>query len=200
VTVRNNILKTAQELFFRKGIRNVSLDEIASSLKISKKTIYEYFENKDEIVLELVKNHLKQHKEIIEELIGKSENIVEEAMSIVQCSSEMMNHINPAVFDDLKTVYPKAWNYLEEFKQNFVMDTLTKQLEKGQKQGLIRKDINIKLMAYLRLLQINLIFETDILKKFNVTFNELQNQMTKQFLYGITTDKGRKILEKYDQQ
>jgi len=187
-------------LFFRKGIRNVSLDEIASSLKISKKTIYEYFENKDEIVLELVKSHLKQHKEIIEDLIRKSENIVEEAMAIVQCSSEMMNHINPAVFDDLKTVYPKAWNHLEEFKQNFVMDTLTKQLEKGQKQGLIRKGINIKLMAYLRLLQINLIFETDILKKFNITFNELQNQMTKQFLYGITTDKGRKILEKYDQQ
>jgi len=199
MSTKKNILSSAQELFFKKGIRNVTLDEIASKLKISKKTIYEQFENKDEIVFELVKSHLKHHKEVIEKLIEKSDNIIEETLSIVQCSSEMMNHINPVLFEELQTLYPKAWNYLEEFKKTFIMQTLIKGLEKGQKQGLIRKDINIKLMAYLRLLQINLLFQTNILKEFDITFNELQNQLTKQFLYSITTDKGRKILEKYIQ-
>jgi AcrR family transcriptional regulator len=200
MSTKKNILSSAQELFFKKGIRNVTLDEIASKLKISKKTIYDHFENKDEIVFELVKSHLKHHREVIEKLIEKSDNIIEETLSIVQCSSEMMNHINPILFEDLQTLYPKAWNYFEEFKKTFIMENLIKGLEKGQKQGLIRKDINIKLMAYLRLLQINLLFQTNILKEFDITFNELQNQLTKQFLYSITTEKGRKILRKYTQE
>lgn len=199
MSVKQNIISAAQELFFSKGIRRVTVDEIASKLKISKKTFYEHFENKDEVVYELVKHHLKTHKEKIEELIKKSDNIIEQTLSLVTCSSEMMKSINPVVFEDLKTFYPKAWKYLEEFKKNFIMDTIIKELEKGQKQGLIRKNINIKLMAYLRLLQINLLFETDVLEKFNISFDELQKLLTTHFLYGISTEKGIKILEKYIQ-
>ncbi|GIV27805.1 MAG: TetR family transcriptional regulator [Bacteroidia bacterium] len=195
MNVKDNILSAAQELFFKKGIKSVTVDDIAAKLKISKKTIYETFENKDAIVFELVKAHLNHHKELIEKLIEQSDNIIEETMNVVRCSSEMMNHINPVVFEDLKTYYPKVWKYLEDFKASFIMQTIIKGLEKGQKQGLIRKDINIKLIAYLRLLQINLLFETDILEKFNLTFNELQNQLTKHFLYGIATEKGIKIIQ-----
>lgn len=198
MNVKHNILSAAQELFFRRGIKSVTLDDIASKLKISKKTIYENFENKDTIVFELVKAHLSHHKEEIQKLIEKSDNIIEETMNIVQCSSEMMNHINPVVFEDLKTYYPKVWKYLEEFKSSFIMQTIIKGLEKGQRQGLIRKDINIQLIAYLRLLQINLLFETDILQKFNLSFNELQNQLTKHFLYGIATEKGIKIIQQFE--
>lgn len=200
MSVKKNILAAAQELFFKKGIRKVTIDEIAVKLKMSKKTIYEHFENKDTIVFELVKSHLKTHKKEIESRIKKSSNVIEETLSIVQCSSEMMNHINPVLFEDLKTSYPKAWNYLEEFKKSFIMNLITRELEKGQKQGLIRKDINIKLMAYLRLLQINILFETDILKEFNMNFYELQHQLTRHFLYGIVTEKGMNLIQKYDKQ
>ncbi len=198
--VKEHILAAAQALFFKKGIRSVSVDEIASALKMSKKTIYEYFKNKDDIVLELVKSHIHFHQKEIEKLIKKSDNIIEETLAIVKCSSEMMEQINPNVFEDLKTTYPKAWNYLEEFKKTFIIATITKGLQKGQKQRLIRKDINVKLMAYLRLIQINLLFQTDILREFNMSVNELQNQLTKHFLYGIATEKGIKIIEKHQKK
>lgn len=197
-TIKENILKAAQSLFFKKGIRNVSVDEIATELKISKRTIYKYFENKDDIVFQLVKKHLEHHKTEILKLMKEANNIIEETMSIVECSSEMMNHINPVVFEDLKTFYPKSWYYLEEFKKDFVLSSITKGLIKGQKQGIIRKDINIKLMAYLRLSQINLLFDSTLLKEFNISFNELQHQLTKQFLYGICTEKGIKLIQKYE--
>jgi len=200
MSVKQNILSAAQELFFSKGIKRVTVDEIVSKLKISKKTFYEHFKNKDEVVYELVKQHLEIHKEKIKEITKKSDNIIEQTLSIVTCSSEMMKSINPILFEDLKIFYPKVWKYIEEFKRKFIMEILIKELEKGQKKGLIRKNINVKLMAYLRLLQINLLFETDVLEKFNITFDELQKQLTTHFLYGISTEKGIKILEKYIQQ
>lgn len=199
-STKEKILQVAQELFFKKGIRAVTIDDIASHIKVSKRTIYMHFENKDDIVFDLVKHHLRIHREKIEEIIAKSHNIIEETMAIVKCSSEMMENINPSVFNDLKIFYPQAWNYLENFKKEFIIDTITKGLKKGQKQGLIRKDINVNLMAYLRLLQINLLFETDILQQFKITFHELQNQLTHHFLYGICTDKGIKTLKKYDHE
>ncbi len=194
--ITENIIKVSQELFFKKGIRPVTLDEIAEQLKISKKTIYQHFENKDEIVFHIVKEHLHLHKKRIEEIINDSDNIIQEALEIVKCSSKMMEQINPLVFSDLKLFYPKAWEYFENFKKQFIIKTITKSLEKGIKQGLIRKDINVKLIAHLRLQQINLLFETDILQQFDITFNELQNQLTRQFLYGIATRKGIKVLDK----
>lgn len=196
--VKEKILSSAQELFFKRGIRAVTIDDIARHIKISKRTIYKYFENKDEIVFTLVKNHLHLHQKEIEKIMANNHNIIEATLAIVKHSSDMMNQITPVVFSDLKTFYPKVWKYFENFKKDFIIQTITKGLKKGQKQGLIRKDINVKLIAYLRLLQINLIFEADMLQEFNITLAELQNQLTKHFLYGIATSKGIKILKKYE--
>lgn len=195
--IKEKILKGAEELFFKYGIKNITMDEIAKHLGMSKKTIYLYFKDKDEIVHFLILDKIEEDKCIFGKTHTESENIVVEAFAVMKNIREVMGHVNPILFYELAKFYPKTWEKFNEFKRDFIRVNLESSLRKGQQQGLVRRDININILSTTRLETIDMSFNTQIFPtdKFNLV--DVHVALTEHFLYGICTLKGHKLINKY---
>jgi len=103
------ILKGAEQLFFKYGIKNVTMDDIAKHLSVSKKTIYQYFKDKDTMIHNLVELTLKEDKCIIQKSQSESTNVVHEVFNLMENMREFFSKINPILFYELNKYYPETW-------------------------------------------------------------------------------------------
>lgn len=196
---RERILIAARELFFKYGIKSITMDDFAKHLGISKKTIYQFFANKDEIVNTLTKEHLVEHRCQFEESAKSSKNAIEEIMEMMKHTSVIFTQMNPNVFYDMQKYHPESWGYFKDFKDQCIMGAVEENLQKGIQQHLYRKDIDVKIMAKLRIEQVEMamnpaVFSPDV---FNLSI--VQVALLDHFLHGITTLKGHKLINKYKQ-
>jgi AcrR family transcriptional regulator len=191
------IMLGAQELFFRYGIKAITMDDIAKHLSMSKKTIYQYFKEKDEIVMNLMNEKIKEDEREFGKLHAEAANIVDEMFGIMKCLSDSIGKVNPVLFYELQKFYPEAWKRFRQFKESFIRQHVEDTLKRGQEQGHVRLDINIPILARLRMEQIESGFNQEIFPtdKFNVL--DVQMAMVDHFLYGICTLKGHKLINKY---
>lgn len=195
--VKQHIIGKAEELFLKYGIKSVTMDDIARELAISKKTIYQYFTDKNEIVNRVVHIYLEREKETMAEARRSAEDIIEECFLLSRCLRENHIRINPVVFWDMKKYYQKAWNLYQEYKNEIFFESIRQTLEKGIREGYFRESINPEILALLRLEQIQLIFNEDIFPRHKFNLYEIQEQLYNHFMYGLLTEKGKQAFEQY---
>lgn len=197
MTPEEKILKGAQELFFKYGIRSVTMDDIAKNLGMSKKTIYQYFKEKEEIIHSLIKCDVDNHQCAFRMIHEETGNVVEEVFEMMKRMAEIFGKVNPLMFYELQRYYPQTWKLVKDFKTNFVQKMVESSLEKGKKDGLVRQDVNVKVLARLRMEKIEMAFNPNIYPpdKFNVV--DVQLSLAEHFLYGVCTLKGHKLINKY---
>ncbi|MFW5774122.1 MAG: TetR/AcrR family transcriptional regulator, partial [Tangfeifania sp.] len=147
--IQDRILDEATRQFFQYGIRNVTMDGIAEGLGMSKRTVYETFKDKSELVHACLEKLKNQHKKRNQEIISSTQNVIETIFLFMQEGIKAMNAINPVFFRDMKKFYPKKWNCLEEENEQEVFNLSTELLQKGMKEGFFREDINIPIVAKL---------------------------------------------------
>ncbi|WP_184550359.1 TetR/AcrR family transcriptional regulator [Mucilaginibacter sp. FT3.2] len=191
------IIHGGEELFLQAGIKSVTMDDIARHLGMSKKTIYQFFKDKNELVTALTKKKLKEDEEQMLEFISKSANVIEEMMNMTKCSEEMFSRINPIVIHDLQKYHPEAWGEFQKFKSEVLVSTLEELLTKGIKQGYIRPEIDVKIVARMRVNTVELGFNTTIFPVAEFNTWKIQVQFLDHFNYGICTLKGYKLLNQY---
>ncbi|MGZ3752629.1 MAG: TetR/AcrR family transcriptional regulator [Mucilaginibacter sp.] len=191
------IILGGEELFFKAGIRSVTMDDIAKHLGMSKKTIYQFFKDKNELVMALVKMKLQEDEDQMSAIINKSGNVIEEMINMMKCSEEIFSRINPIVIHDLQKYHPDAWKQFQSFKADVIVRTLEDLLTKGVKQGYIRSDIDVKIMARMRVAQVEMGFNTDLFPHAEFNMWKVQQQFLEHFNYGICTLKGYKLLNEY---
>jgi AcrR family transcriptional regulator len=191
------IILGSEELFLSTGIKSVTMDDIARHLGMSKKTIYQFFKDKNELVIALVKKKLQEDEDQVSEIISKSGNVIEEMINMMKCSEEIFSRINPIVIHEMQKYHPEAWQHFQNFKSGVLVHTLEELLSKGIKQGYIRPEIDVKILAKMRVNQVELGFNTSIfpVAEFNVW--KVQQQFNEHFNYGICTLKGYKLLNQY---
>jgi AcrR family transcriptional regulator len=173
------------------------MDDIASHLGMSKKTIYLSFEKKEDILKEIIICRLKENQQMMEAISKKSENIVAEIISMMKHMSDLFSKINPLFFYEIKKYQPEIWKIFSEFRNRFVIGMLEKAIQKGKKQGLIRKDIDEKIISVLRIEEMEMGFDPEIFPPSRFNLLHVQLSLTEHFLYGICTLKGHKLINKY---
>lgn len=196
---KERIISGAQELFHKYGIRTVTMDDIAKHLGMSKKTIYKYFKDKDDLVITKTINFLEQRARQIEEFQAKAENAIEEMFMSMKATSDLFKQMSPTLFYDMQKQHPAAWQKFREFKEVSIAGRIERNLKRGIEEGLYRKDIHIQTMSRLRCEEIELPMYKDVYDstKFNIT--EVQQQILDHFLHGIATLKGHRLINKYKQ-
>ncbi len=196
--VKERILIGAEELFMQYGFRSISMDDIAKHLSISKKTIYQFFEDKDEIVYLVAKRHFEKEKEVCHtNVFIHAENPIDELMRVSKFIKTNTANINPAIMFDLQKYHPKAWEIFREFKQGFILQHILQNLNKGIAEGLYRADINPEVLARLRLEEIQLAFDTSIFPLAQFKIYDTHTQLLEHFIRGIVTEKGLTLLNYY---
>ena len=116
--MKERIQKKADELFNKYGIRSVTMDEIATQLGMSKKTIYQIYKEKDDLVEQLCQLEMVKHECQFNEIASIAKDPIHEIMLISLRMSEMMQHINPVFFLDLQKFHPNAFLLFQKFKEN----------------------------------------------------------------------------------
>jgi AcrR family transcriptional regulator len=197
--MKEKILQAAQELFFKYGIRSISMDDIAKHISISKKTIYLFYKDKDVIVDTLIQEKFKKDATQFEHIHKDSNNVVEEMFNIMKHMGKVIGEINPSMCYDLQKYHSQAWNLFKEFREERMIKMIEEMLVRGIRQGYIRPDINSKILARMRMAQVEMGFNPAIFPPDKFKILDAQLAMLEHFLYGICTLKGHKLINKYKQ-
>ncbi len=197
---QERIVNKAHELFMRYGIRSISMDEVANHLGISKKTIYQFYTDKDALVEGVIDIEICNSQSECTQHRQKSENAIQEVFMAVDMMLEVVSKINPTVLYDLEKYHPTAFKKHTEFKNKFLYTIIRENLDWGKKEGLYREEIQTDFLARFRLASMFLIFNQDLLPLGKHSFASAITEMTDNFLYGLVTIKGQKLIHKYKQQ
>ncbi|MFN8346445.1 MAG: TetR/AcrR family transcriptional regulator [Spirosomataceae bacterium] len=195
--MRERILDKAQELFFRYGVKSVTMDDIARELGISKKTIYQHFEDKNAMVFAGVEHHFECDRALAEQMQAEAPDPIAEVVMASEMMRQTMAGMNPTAIFDIKKYYPQAWDLFSKYKKQFILEIVKQNLKKGMEMGLYRSAINIEVIARLRLEQIEMGLDPYIfpLGQFNPLDTQLE--LLDHFLRGIVTLDGLSLYEKY---
>lgn len=194
------IVGKAYELFMRYGIRSVSMDEIANQLGMSKKTIYQYYADKDELVEDAIEIVLNINRNDCAHQQADSENAVHEVFLSLDTVKQILSKMNPAVIFDLEKYHTGAFNKYNDHKNRFLFNVIVTNLNRGKEEGLYRKEINVNLIARFRLASMFLIFNPEIFPGEQFNLPQLLAETTDNFLYGIASERGQQMIEHYKQQ
>jgi len=197
--INERIIVAAESLFMKYGARSVTMDDIARELSVSKKTIYQYYTDKDEIVTLVSQAHIDQEKEDFNKIFETSHNAIEEMFKMSQCMRKIVTEINPSLLFDLQKYHRKAWDLYLVYKTEFIKNSVVNNLSKGIEEGYYREEIDVEIIATYRVEQVQMAFDNKIFTRNKFNFLVVQMQLFDHFLHGLLTDKGRKLYKNYQQ-
>lgn len=194
---KERILAKAEELFMRYGIRSITMDDIARDLAMSKKTIYQFFKDKDDLVYQMGVRHFEQDKSEICQIMQSAGNAIDEVIGMSRHLKNNLKGVNPSLFFDLQRYHPKAWSLWQEHKKGFIIEQVKKNIEQGVQEGLYKADLNIEILAILRVMQIEMAFDGTLFPPDKFDILTIQITFLEHFIRGIVTPKGFALLEEY---
>lgn len=198
--VAKRIAEAGFTLFRQYGLRSVTLDEIALHLGISKKTIYENFTGKDELIRVILGERLNLARQQFTDCSARARDAIEANMLMVQFLDSMFLNMNPVIIVDLQKYHPEAYRMFQDHMYGFVLDSMKQNIVKGISEGLYREDTDVEIMARFRVESCNLCFMPGIFPKDHFEMSRVQRQLMEHFLFGIATEKGHKLILKYRQK
>jgi AcrR family transcriptional regulator len=192
---KQRIIEKAADLFFQFGIKNVSMDELASTLGISKRTIYENFKDKEDILMSFILKLRGERDADFQPLLAKDYNVMEVFIKIIELQ-QTTPVCDARFFQDIYKYYPQISRMMHENeeKSNAFLRGF---LQKGIKQGYIREDLNVNVVAFLVEEATNIYVRASYLEKPPFSFADLFYTMMINFVRGISTEKGIKIIDDY---
>lgn len=197
---KERIQLKAHELFHRYGIRSVSMDDIAAQLGMSKKTLYQYYADKDELVNAVFDIELNENKSRCLEYAKQGENAVHEIFISFDIMQELLSTMNPAVLFDMQKYHPSAYGKFMEFRNNFLYRIIKNNLERGIKEELYRPEIDTEIIARFRLHNVLLSLNSEVFPLTRPDLIHIEQQLIEHFMYGVVTAKGEKLIQKYKHQ
>jgi AcrR family transcriptional regulator len=190
------IKEKARELFFCYGLKSVSMEDIAKQSGISKRTIYEFFDDKHAIVHAVVDQLIGSHQELLKKVQLTVHDAIDEVLRQDASFSMVCKGVRPAFFYELENFFPDIWEEMEQYKLK-IYKAIADNLRKGQAEGLYRDDIDRKLVSDLRLHQLMNVMKPGLLTSFDLSVEQLATQYTILYLHSIITEKGKRLFDNY---
>jgi TetR/AcrR family transcriptional regulator, cholesterol catabolism regulator len=197
---RKRILEIATEQFARYGVRAITMEDIARQAGISKKTIYQEFEDKRDLVKEVFSKILEEDRKRLTCILEKEDGVIEHLVQTSKMMRERLSSINPMVILEVQKYFPEAWKMFETFKENTIQPDLVNVLEKGKELGYFRPEIDSQILARVRMNQVTSAFDPANFTNTEFNFVEEQMVLLDHFLHGIFTEKGRQAYQSQNEK
>lgn len=195
--MKDKILEGAHSLFIQYGVRSVSMDDVARALSMSKKTLYQHFSNKDDLVTEAVRLHMEREAREFDDIHDEADNAIEELFLLSRCMREHLMNLNPSLLYDLQKYHANAWELFQQFKKQYLMGQIRRNLERGIAEGFFRSEINAKVLAIYRVESVQLVFNDQLFPRPEFDFANVQLQVFDHFVHGLLSDKGRALYQQH---
>ncbi len=192
----NNLLDNISILFKKYGVKSVTMDDIAREFGISKKTLYQHFENKTDVIYKVA--HFEFDKEIdeLKKLYKNHKHVIDQLYAVSKFIIEMNFKLTLSLTYSMDKYYPKIWKELLNKRETHVLNIITNNFNTGIKQGIYRKDVDMNIIQHFYAFLLNIksieMYNDWIVEKFEDTFKTI-------FIYhirGIANHEGIEYLEK----
>ncbi|HAD10840.1 MAG TPA: hypothetical protein DCF33_00225 [Saprospirales bacterium] len=188
-------LKRVEELFFKLGIKSLTMDDVARELGISKKTLYSFVENKDDLVAKVMERHMTEQCQVDEALHAAASDAVDEMVRIIQQIITDFGKMKPNVVHEMQKYHRDVWNKINDFQQNYILNVARQNLEWGRREGLYRTDFDLETAARFYIAGAMAIFDDRYFPKPPYTYDFLFKEYITNYLHSIVSDKGLTLLQ-----
>ena len=190
-----DILERASQVFMKLGIKSVTMDDMAKQLGISKKTLYNHFTDKSELVEDIIKAKLTEDRMAFQKASENAINAIDELFMVSKFVIETFKSVNPTVFYDLKKNYPVVWQLSIDHKWNFVYNEFLKNIERGIREGIYRADIHKEIYSKIFVSHIETIIEGEVFPWPEFSFETVFIENFRLHIRGIANEKGLKYFQ-----
>jgi AcrR family transcriptional regulator len=195
--IKERILSRSSALFLQNGIKSVSMDDIATDLGISKKTLYKWFANKDELVYAVVDSRLCETQSQCIAVSAPALDAIDEMLRLSRWADEQFTGIHPSIFHDMRKFYPTAWQVFKGHKNTFILQRIEDNLRRGVAEGLFHPDLDVEVLARYNLAHIDLVFDTELFPANRFSPQRVNHVLDEHFLLGIVTPRGLQRMQEY---
>lgn len=195
VEQQQQIMERVKDMFLTYGIKSISMDDISRDLGISKKTLYLYVTNKDDLVKKTMENHLENEKEALSAIVENSTHAIEEMFTIADYIRQHIRSMNHSVLYDLQKYYPASWQLYIDYKNNFVYNIIYNNIKNGIQDGLYRDDFNIDIITKIYNTRMETLIDQSIFPQSQYGLIEVHKELLHYHLRGIVSQKGLAYLE-----
>jgi AcrR family transcriptional regulator len=191
----NKIYSKAEEMFMRYGVKSVTMDDLSRAIGISKKTLYQSVENKEDLINKVITFILMKEAEVMGIIRKKAKDAIEEVVMISRHVNKMLQSINPAAMYDLQKYYTQQFDLMRSLNDKMVYTIIKENMDKGIEEGFYRNNFNTEIIAKLYVGQADLIIDTQIFPTAKYDLMNVHREFVMHHLYSITTEKGKERLE-----
>ena len=195
--MKERILTAAEQLFWKYGVRSVTMEDIAKQLGISKKTIYQHFTDKEDILYQVIQEKVASDITEMHCMAIETANPIEELMMVLEMMRKNQHEVSPNLVIDIKRHYPQAFGLFRQHMDQHIMKSILGNIQKGVSQGLYRSDINPAILARMRVEQIELAFNNDFFPTDQYPMLDVQRELIHHFVRGMLTEQGFTIYNHY---
>lgn len=198
--MKERILTAAEQLFWKFGVRSVTMEDIAKGLGISKKTIYQHFTDKEAILYQVIQEKVTADMTEMDCMAIETANPIEGLMLVLEMMRKNQHEVSPNLLIDIRRYYPQAFSLFRQHLDQHIMKSILENIQKGVFQGLYRKDINPAILARMRVEQIELAFNNEFFPTNQYSMLDIQRELIHHFVRGMLTDQGFIIYNQYVNQ
>lgn len=197
---KQRIKQAANDLVMQYGIRSVSMDDIAANLGMSKKTIYLYFKDKDELVDEIVDDIIVNNRYECNADRDRAENAIHEIFLVMDMMAEMFAAMNPGILFDMQKYHPATFKKFLKHKNEYLYNVCRENLERGIQEELYRPELAVDILCRYRVETMFIPFNPDFQQSLKYNLAKIEEEIIIHFLFGLVSLKGYKLVMKYWQQ
>jgi AcrR family transcriptional regulator len=176
------------------GLKSITMDDISGKAGISKKTLYQFVADKNELVAEIIKNQYFITKNKLEALTVQSSDRIEELMRINVFIMQFLQAISPVAIYDLNKYYPEIYAQSAEQFRNLFSGSILANIKTGKQEGIYRNDINEEVITRLHVERIGQLQEAKAFWGVEASSAQVIKEMTTYYIRGLITEKGEQLL------
>lgn len=191
-SLRNRILESSRQRFFAEGFSRISVDEISSSLGISKKTFYKVFSSKEDLLKQVIEQMLMDAKGRLEGIVNGEGDFVPKLKDLLGMIVRFNSTVSKEFLHDIQKFTPELWTYIENFRRERVLGVFGRLIDQGILEGDIRHDINRRILQLAHLNAIEQIVRPQVLVHESFSASEAVETISDIFLTGAMTEEGKR--------
>ncbi|HMU43519.1 MAG TPA: TetR/AcrR family transcriptional regulator [Ignavibacteriaceae bacterium] len=186
------IIEQVEDKLFKEGFYKTTMDNVASELGMSKKTIYKFFPSKDDLVMAIAKHFMNGMKNKIVPALSSDKNAIEKLAELIGILAKASEKISPQRMDEIRKYFPNLWNEIDKFRTQMMFGNITKVIDQGKAEGLFI-DYPTSIIMNVLVASVRNIVNPDFILNNNFSIIEAARYAFKIIIGGIVTDKGKKI-------
>lgn len=190
--IRDRIIKKGEEMFLQFGFHRVTMEELASELGISKKTLYKYYTGKEQLLKEIIDSMKCTIDDYTNEVIADpTTDFIQKLKMIMTFVGQNMNKMRGPLLADLQKNHPELYNEITRHRKEAIITKFSKLATAGIKSGHFRKDIDKQLVVLIYMNVISGIMNPDVLSELALTSDQVFESISKVVFEGVLTEEGR---------